>query len=110
MAPYFTSRVSEAASNLSELAERTVVYPIMHIPGNLNPADIATRALAKPENVQQGSVWQNRPEFLFLPRTDWPLSRDFLYSVPDQGLRSSKAVFNMLAVESQTGFSGISYS
>ena len=78
----------------------------MHIPGDLNPADIATRALAKPQDVQQGSVWQNGPEFLHLPRTDWPLSRDFLYNVPDQELRSSKAVFNMLAVESQTGLLG----
>ena len=78
LAPYFASRVSEASSNLSEIAEEIVVQPVMHVPGTLNPADIATRATAQPEDVMQGRMWQNGPDYLLLPRTEWPLSRNFL--------------------------------
>ena len=78
LAPYFASRVSEASSNLSEIAEEIVVHPVMHVPGTLNPADIATRATAQPEDVMQGRMWQNGPDYLLLPRTEWPLSRNFL--------------------------------
>lgn len=42
LVPYFASRISEAATNLSEVAENTIVNVIMHVPGPLNPADIPT--------------------------------------------------------------------
>ena len=66
LAPYFASRVSEASSNLSEKAEEIVVHPVMHVPGTLNPA----RATAQPEDVMQGSMWQDGPDYLLLPRTE----------------------------------------
>ena len=86
LAPYFASRISEASENLSDLAEHTTVDPIMHIPGILNPADIPTRATSRPEDVKQTSVWQSGPNFLSLPRLEWPLSRDFLDLVPQNEL------------------------
>ena len=98
LAPYFASRISEASENLSELAEFTTVSPIMHVPGGLNPADIPTRATSRPEDVRQGSIWQDDPRFLSLPRSEWPLSRDFLDSVPQSEMRTPKAIFNSVGV------------
>ena len=40
LAPYFASRVSEAALNLSDIAEDSIVHPLVHIPCAINPADI----------------------------------------------------------------------
>ena len=97
LAPFFASRVSEAAANMSELAEETVVHPVFHVPGTLNPADIPTRANSTPEDVRQGSTWQEGPVFLSLPREEWPMSRDFLDYIPEGELRSPKALFNLMA-------------
>ena len=44
LATYFASRVSEASSNLADLGEHSVVQPIMYVPGDLNPADLPTKA------------------------------------------------------------------
>ena len=77
LAPYFASRVSEAAANLRELADITTVHPVQHVPGLLNPADIPTRATSTVEDVQDGSIWQSGPAYLSLPRENWPFSRDF---------------------------------
>ena len=78
-----------------DLAAATEVIPVQHVPGVLNPADIATRPHSVPEDVMEDSVWQSGPAFLSLPRAEWPLSRVFLDRIPDQELRSPKAVFNL---------------
>ena len=57
LAPYFSSRVSEAMSNLEELSEVTTVEELQHVPGTCNPADIPTRARTTPDEVRQGSMW-----------------------------------------------------
>ena len=57
LAPYFASCVSDATSNLAEIAEESDVEPIHHMPGPLNPADIPTRDSTLPEDVSEGSVW-----------------------------------------------------
>ena len=103
LAPYFASRVSEAMENLSELAEETVVLPVQHVPGPLNPADIPTRDRTGPDEVREGSIWQNGPAYLSLPREQWPFSREFLDIVPEEEMRVPKAVFNM--VETVSGVS-----
>ena len=56
LAPYFASRVSEAASNLADLGEHSVVQPIMHVTGDLNPADLPTRANTRKEEVLPGLI------------------------------------------------------
>ena len=43
--------------NLTELSEETLVHPIQHVPGVLNPSDIANRANSTFEDVQDGSTW-----------------------------------------------------
>ena len=95
LAPYFASRVSEAAANLACLAEEVEVLPVQHVPGLLNPADIATRDTATPRDVAEDSVWQTGPHYLSLPRKDWPFSRNFLDRVPEQESRLPKATYNM---------------
>ena len=80
--------------NLSELAENSIIHPMFHVPGLLNPADIPTKANSTGKDVQADSMWKCGPEYLLLPREEWPLSREFLDYIPQQELRSSKAFFN----------------
>ena len=94
LAPFFASRVSEASTNVSELSEGTLVDPLLYVPGLLNPADIPTRGSSSGKDVQADSIWQSGPEYLSLPRYNWPFSRDFLDYVPEQELRPSKVVFH----------------
>lgn len=56
---------------------KMVVEDLQHIPGPLNPADLATRNACSAEDVGGGSLWQQGPEFLKSPRSEWPISRDF---------------------------------
>ena len=72
LAPFFASRVSEAYSNLSEMPDDILIHPVQHVPGDLNPADIPTRAGSVPEDVREGSLWQGGPAYLALPRSEWP--------------------------------------
>ena len=51
--------------NLSELTEETIVNPVQHVPGQLNPADIPTRDATTPDEVSDNSVWQQH--YIFLP-------------------------------------------
>jgi len=95
LAPYFASRVSEAMANLAELAEETIVHPVQHVPGLLNPADIPTRDKTTVEEVKMGSIWQSGPAYLTLPRDQWPFSRQFLDTMPEEEMRAPKAEFNL---------------
>ena len=99
LAPFFASRVAEAMENLSEVAEETEVDPLQHVPGLLNPADIPTRSMASPDDVKHGSTWQSGPEYLKLPREQWPFSREFIDTLPASELRAPKAVFHGIAAE-----------
>ena len=95
LAPFFASRISESIENLSEVADETVVNPIQHVAGNLNPADIPTRDMTTPQEIMDDSVWQLGPTYLTLPKEDWPFSRDFMDSIPEQELRKPRAMFNL---------------
>ena len=88
--PYFQNRVGEIRSNLTELAELVdVLEEPQKIPGTLNPADVCTRGLAVPEDVNENSVWINGPDFLKEPRDQWPLSiPNDLTAVPRSELRA----------------------
>ena len=99
LAPYFASRIAKASSNLSEVAEDTVVNPIMHVPGLLNPADIPTRPSTTPEEVLEGTVWQNGPSYLSLPKDQWPFSREFMDILPAEEMRAPRAAFMFNATE-----------
>ena len=98
LAPYFASRVSESLSNLSELSENIVVNSVQHVPGPLNPADIPTRNTTRPDEVQEGSLWQNGPAYLSLPKDQWPFSREFIDVIPDSELRAPRAAFSSVVL------------
>ena len=107
LAPYFASRVSEAMANLAELAEQTIVHPVQHVPGLLNPADIPTRDKTTAEEVKMGSIWQGGPAYLTLPRDQWPFSRQFVDTVPEEEMRAPKAEFNIATAVPGVGNVGL---
>ena len=84
-----------------------MVHPVQHVPGLLNPADIPTRAKTTPDEVRMGSIWQSGPAYLSLPREQWPFSRQFLDSVPEEEMRAPKAEFNMVAAVPGVGDKGL---
>ena len=65
---------------------------IHHVAGNLNPADVTTRGLAKVEDIGPGSFWQKGPSFLCSRRDIWPVTRDFVRKdLPDNEICSKPA-------------------
>ena len=42
-----------------------------------NGADIATRLDSSPEDIGLDTRWQNGPDYLLLPSSEWPVNRDF---------------------------------
>ena len=65
---------------------------IHHVAGNLNPADVTTRGLAKVEDIGPGSFWQKGPSFLCSRRDIWPVTRDFVRKdLPDDEICSKPA-------------------
>ena len=55
-----------------------------------NGADIASRTDADPENLAEGSVWQDGPAYLRLPDSEWPIDRDIMQetqSLPKEELK-----------------------
>lgn len=59
------------ANRVGEIQKSTSVENWMWIPGELNIADLLTRGAA-PEDLTEGSVWQDGPEFLKRPVEEWP--------------------------------------
>ena len=66
---------------------------ISHTPGELNPADWPTRPDTAWENLRPGTVWQRGPDYLTVPRTTWPLTRNSVAEIPAAERR--KKFFNM---------------
>ena len=65
---YMGQRVGEIQA-ASQVDEKGHLTEWRLIPGRLNVADIITRGSA-PNDLGPGSVWQNGPEFLYLPREE----------------------------------------
>ena len=82
LSPYFCNRVGEIKANLSEAGEYSYIEPLQHIPGHLNPSDLPTRGLAKPQDISADSVWQVGPDFLRSPRECWPTHRPSSSNIP----------------------------
>ena len=57
---------------------------LQHIAGTLNPADLPTRTNCSAQDVGMETTWQNGPAFLQYPREQWPVSRDFKKSIPEE--------------------------
>ena len=63
-----------------------------HIPGSINPADIATRQINLQNNFNQ-DVWFNGPTFLHQSESDWPI-QDLNIPVPTD-MESKKGVVQL---------------
>ena len=75
-----------------------------HIPGKLNPADIATRK-CRPKVLPQ--LWFHGREFLKLTNEKWPLSETVLVSIlPEAGIEelSTKLTVNALSMTKSNEF------
>ena len=51
--------------------------PIQHVHSKENIADIATRSETSLSMLGPDSLWQTGPNWLSLPRQQWPASRSF---------------------------------
>ena len=99
LAPFFCNRIGEIKSNLALLGEQCHVEPLLHVAGDLNPADLPTRGQALPEQLGEESIWQCGPDFLYTPRKEWPVSRDFIREVPEEANRVKVAQFSVLIMQ-----------
>ena len=81
---WFTNRVAEYLDHEADWRARDiVVHPLHHWPGTENIADIATKGLATVEDVLTESNWQRGPPVTQFPKTEWPISREFVRQLPE---------------------------
>ena len=58
--------------------------PHNYWPGVDNIADLATKGKATLRDIEAGSAWQQGPAALRLEQDQWPASRDFIMTIPDE--------------------------
>ena len=91
--PSFHNRRGEILENMDEIRKLVPLEDIHFVPGELNPADIPTRGDSKLQDIGPNSLWQIGPQFLSLPRDQWPITREFIREpIPDEEKRHVKAV------------------
>ena len=56
---------------MNEICQLTAPEAWHHCSGSLNPADMPSRGLSGVE-LSTHEVWWKRPEFLQLPKSEWP--------------------------------------
>ena len=77
---------------------------IHYVESALNPSDMSTRATANIAELGPDSIHQSGPEFLCLPRSVWPVSRDFCkVELPSDEVRARDGV--VFAAALRTNFS-----
>ena len=67
--------------------DEIIVDKVHYIPGEQNPGDAPTRGNIPWERLGQGSEWQEGPAFLRQDRETWPLSNDFVPTLPPEERR-----------------------
>ena len=75
--PFMHSRLSDIHHTLDYIRKQAKVMPIQYIPSKENIADIATRSETSLSMLGPESLWQTGPNWLSLPRQQWPASRSF---------------------------------
>ena len=63
------------ANRIGEIRSNTEPENWLWIPPAQNPSDSITRG-ASPIDLNQDSLWQKGPEWLYLPESEWPISRE----------------------------------
>ena len=77
---YFSNRIGEIIENEKKITE---LCPIgmrgewYHVASKDNPADRPTRTNSMVEDIVPGSDWQEGPNYLKKPPSDWPFDREF---------------------------------
>ena len=59
------------ANKIGEIQNSTNPEQWRHVPGELNPADLATRGI-KVSELAQSRVWKEGPQFVLENETSWP--------------------------------------
>lgn len=90
------------ANRIGEIQKAGPVEDWRWIEGNLNIADIITRG-ATPEELDEGSEWQQGPEFLSWPEAEWPVktASEIVTSVADDVKRLQRRAFSAVVTRSQ---------
>merc|ERR1712212_845192 len=87
---WFSNRVAEVRDRMESWRRKNIkVNPLHHWPGESNIADLGTKGRAEAQDVIQGSAWQDGPEPTRYPVEEWPISRDFVRVIPEEGKRTS---------------------
>lgn len=68
---WVSNRVAKIHANRDKLKELGLQPTIHHCPGDMNPADLATRGLGTAD-LQQSELWFHGPKFLRDDPKDWP--------------------------------------
>ena len=102
--PYFQNRVAEIRDNMDLARKLCPMEDIHYVESALNPSDMSTRATANIAELGPDSIYQSGPEFLCLPRSVWPVSRDFCrVELPSDEVRARDGV--VFAAALRTNFS-----
>ena len=64
-----------AANRIGEIQQSTNINEWARINGKQNVADVITRGLL-PSQLNEHSIWQNGPDFLYMHENEWPISKD----------------------------------
>ena len=89
LAPYLANRRAQMIEYKDVWSEK---YPgvrvddPVHVSGHRNISDLGTRGLAAPQDVGEGTEWQNGPAFMETEFSSWPVSEDAASKVPDEEL------------------------
>ena len=79
-------------NRVNEIRDRVSCEMWRHVPGELNPADLATREGCIKELMC--SHWFTGPEFLLRHEQFWPIQKDFSGTQPNLAIRESKKAAN----------------
>ena len=77
---WFANRIGEVYDCMRDLPENTEIVWAW-VRSELNGADIASRKDAVPDDLVEGSSWQQGPAFLKLPEEEWPIDKDIMKEV-----------------------------
>ena len=91
---------TEIGNRIGQLQEVSSPKQWHHVPGKINPADVASRGTSA-ENLQQDEHWWNGPSFLSCPEEEWPMMKIFVPKVLPGQLKRATCYLSLTGTESQ---------
>ena len=80
------------ANRVSEIRESSEPEQWRHVPSSLNSADFATRGMSAHDHTLE-NMWFRGPEYLWLPKSSWPVMPEVGNPATDENLRQAN-LFN----------------